>query len=68
MWAHKQTFVRGCTADSGVTRLVYCEEDRMIDDAIARETQIKAWRREKELALAEVESTSRHDLRHDWFD
>jgi putative endonuclease len=68
MWAPKQTFVRGCTADSGVTRLVYCEEHRMIDDAIARETQIKGWRREKKPALIETGNPTWRDLRHDGFD
>jgi putative endonuclease len=68
MWQHRHKIFRSFTADHDATRLVWFEEHRMIDDAIARETQIKVRRREKELALAEVESTSRHVLRHDWFD
>jgi putative endonuclease len=51
-----------------VTRLVCCEEHRMIDDAIARETQIKGWRREKKPALIETGNPTWRDLRHDGFD
>ncbi len=68
MWQHKQQAVKGFTADYGVTRLVWFEEYRMIDDAIAREKQIKGWRREKKLTLVEVENPKWRDLSHDWFD
>ena len=67
MWQHKHKTFRGFTADNGVTRLVWFEEFRMIDDAIAREKQIKGWRREKKLALIEVENPKWRDLSHDWF-
>jgi putative endonuclease len=51
-----------------VTRLVWFEEYRMIDDAIAREKQITGWRREKKLALIAAENPKWRDLSHDWFD
>lgn len=67
MWEHKQSAVKGFTADYGVTRLVYFEEYRWIDDAIAREKQLKGWRREKKLALIATENPKWRDLSHDWF-
>ena len=68
MWQHKQKIVKGFTAEYGVARLVWFEEYRMIDDAIAREKQIKGWRRDKKLALIEAENPKWRDLSHDWFD
>jgi len=68
MWQHKQKTFRGFTAQHGVTRLVWFEEHRMVDDAIAREKQLKGWRREKKLALIEAENPTWRDLSHDWFD
>ncbi len=68
MWQHKQKTFRGFTAQHSVTRLVWFEEYRMVDDAIAREKQIKGWRREKKLALIEAGNPKWRDLSHDWFD
>ena len=68
MWQHKQKAFRGFTAQHGVTRLVWFEEFRMIDDAIAREKQVKGWRREKKLTLIETRNQTWRDLSHDWFD
>ena len=67
MWEHKQNRVKGFTSKYGVNRLVYFEEHRTIDDAIAREKQIKGWRREKKIALIEAENPKWRDLGHDWF-
>ncbi|HUP60408.1 MAG TPA: diguanylate cyclase [Thermoanaerobaculia bacterium] len=36
-----------------VTRLVHCEELTRVEDAIAREKQLKGWRRSKKVALIE---------------
>ena len=41
------------TARYGVTRLVYLEEFTDIKQAIAREKQLKRWRREKKVSLIE---------------
>ena len=68
MWEHKQKLVKGFTARHGVTRLVWFEDYRMIDDAIAREKQVKGWLRAKKVALIERENPTWHDLSHDWFD
>jgi putative endonuclease len=53
VYEHKQGLVPGFTARYKVTKLVYFESTRNPLAAIAREKQIKAWRREKKIALIE---------------
>lgn len=67
MWEHKHRIVKGFTAKYGVDRLVYVEDYRWIDDAIAREKQLKGWRREKKIALVETVNPKWRDLSHGWF-
>ena len=68
MWEHKHKLFKGFTAKYGVDRLVYVEEYVNINDAIGREKEIEAWRREKKLALIEADNPKWRDLSHDWFD
>jgi len=49
-----------------VHRLVYFESFQNIGDAISRETEIKAWRREKELKLIREANPTWEDLAADW--
>jgi len=55
-------FTRRYRAD----RLVYFQSFRNIGDAIARETEIKKWRREKKVALIEGTNPTWEDLAHGW--
>jgi putative endonuclease len=48
---HRSLLVEGFTRRFRLTTLLYCEECGEIADAIAREKQIKGWRRAKKLAL-----------------
>jgi putative endonuclease len=48
---HKLKLNSGFTKKYDVTRLVYLEAYADVRNAIAREKQIKRWRREKKLAL-----------------
>ena len=50
-----------------ITRLVHCETFADPRDAIAREKQIKNWRREKKIALIEEANAQWHDLSDGWF-
>jgi putative endonuclease len=50
----------------GIDRLVYYEEHRYIRNAIARETEVKKWRREKKVALIEGMNPGWRDLRSDF--
>jgi len=50
---HRSASVRGFTSRYGVNRLVYFELAATMDAAIAREKQLKAWKREWKIALIE---------------
>ena len=45
-----------------ISRLVYLETHTSVADAIAREKQIKGWRRDKKVALVERENPQWRDL------
>ena len=47
-------------------RLVYYEVFRYVNNAIARETEIKKWRREKKVGLVEANNPTWEDLAADW--
>ena len=49
-----------------VHRLVYYHCFRNVGDAIARETEIKKWRREKKVALIRAENPTWKDLAAGW--
>jgi putative endonuclease len=51
VYEHKNKLVRGFTDKYNVSKLVYFEETIDVRSAIAREKQIKKWRREKKDAL-----------------
>ena len=50
------------TARYHVSRLVYFEDFTRVEDAIAREKEIKGWRRSKKLALIEGVNPAWEDL------
>jgi putative endonuclease len=49
-----------------VHRLVYYRSFQNVGDAIARETEIKKWRREKKVALIRAENPTWEDLAAGW--
>jgi putative endonuclease len=59
---HKTREVSGFTKRYHVTRLVYAEDHQTAADAIAREKQIKAWRRSKKLDLVRSQNPKWLDL------
>jgi hypothetical protein len=58
--------VEGFTKRYNVTRLVYYEVFQYVNNAIARETEIKKWRREKKVAVIERSNPTWEDLAADW--
>jgi putative endonuclease len=56
IYEHKNKIVKGFTAKYNIERLVYYEEYNDISLAIAREKEIKGWRRKKKIEL--IESTN----------
>ncbi|HWR15275.1 MAG TPA: GIY-YIG nuclease family protein [Terriglobales bacterium] len=63
---HKQGIGSVFTRRYDVDRLVYYEEHNYILNAIARETEVKKWRREKKVALIESINPSWRDLSKDF--
>lgn len=66
LFEHRQKLVPGFTAKYSVKRLVYYELFENIRDAIAREKQIEAWRREKKIALIERANPEWRELSEAW--
>ena len=67
VYEHKNHLIPGFTDKYNIDRLLYFEA---IDDpasAIGREKQIKAWRREKKVALIDSINPSWEDLSEDWY-
>jgi putative endonuclease len=63
---HKQKLVPGFTSIYNVTKLVYFEPFGDVRNAIAREKQLKRWRREKKVALIESVNPTWRDLSEDF--
>ncbi len=59
---HQQKMVEGFTQKYNVTRLVYYEITNDVLSAIAREKEIKGWRRSKKVALIEGMNPTWKDL------
>ena len=68
VYEHKRKLVKGFTAKYNVSWLAYYEQTTDISSAIAREKQIKAWRRSKKLALVESVNPRWEDLSLEWYD
>ena len=51
VWEHQHKAYNGFTSKYAINRLVYFEEFKYVNEAIAREKQIKGWRRSKKLDL-----------------
>lgn len=67
VWEHTNKAVRGFTSRYNVDRLVYYEDYRDVRDAIAREKEIKGWRREKKNSLVESMNPRWRDLGRELF-
>jgi putative endonuclease len=66
IYQHKHKLIEGFTKKYNVTRLVYFEMYGDVRDAIAREKQIKKWRRSKKIDLIESLNPKWRDLSEDW--
>ena len=65
IWEHKEKLVSGFTEKYNVDRLVYYEVAEDVLSAIAREKQIKSYRREKKVALIDAMNPGWKDLYRD---
>ena len=71
---HKRIFEHKWREHDGFTeryhcdRLVWFENFQEVAQAIAREKQLKGWRRDKKIALIEKTNPAWTDLSRDWYD
>jgi len=62
MFEHRNGLTEGFSSRYGVTRLVFAEQHTRIDEAIAREKQLKKWKRAWKLELIEESNPDWRDL------
>lgn len=62
VWQHKEGAFGGFTSHYRITKLVYAEPYDNVTTAIAREKQIKRWRRAKKIFLIEQANPQWLDL------
>ena len=63
---HKSGTFEGFSKEHNCTRLLYYEQHEDITHSIAREKQLKGWRREKKLNLIRTQNPSFKDLAETW--
>jgi putative endonuclease len=67
VYEHKQKLKDGFTKKYNVTRLAYYEETSDVHAALAREKEIKKWRRSKKIALIKSMNPKWQDLSEGWY-
>ena len=67
VFEHKQQLTTGFTKKYKVSSLVFFETTSDVEVAIAREKQLKGWRRSKKVALIESENPGWNDLSLGWY-
>jgi len=65
---HKHKSIEGFTAKYNVRKLVYFEETNDVNAALAREKQIKGWKRDKKNRLIEENNPDWLDLSQEWYE
>src|SRR5579862_2947078 len=66
VWQHKEGIFGGHTSRYKINRLVYYEEFGNPTDAIAREKEIKLWKRYKKIELIQKHNPDWADLSEHW--
>ena len=66
VFEHKNKHAEGFTTKYKIGRLVYFEETGDVRVAIAREKQIKGWKRSKKIDLIERSNSNWEDLSREW--
>ena len=61
-----KSFERSFTAQYGIDRLVHLELFEDWSDALARERQLKGWKRKRKISLIELTNPTWQDLSHEW--
>jgi putative endonuclease len=66
VFKHKRHMLEGFSAKYRCDRLVYFERFGTMEEAIAREKEIKGWRRAKKIALIKTTNSTWIDLSEGW--
>ena len=66
LYEHKKHLVDGFSSKYNTNKLVYYEVSESVESAIAREKQIKSYRRDKKIALINESNSERKDLSLEW--
>ncbi len=67
VYEHKNRLIEGFTKKYNITRLIYFEETSDVQVALAREKEIKKWRRRKKLDLVRTKNPKFEDLSEGWY-
>ena len=67
VYEHKSKLIEGFTKKYNIDKLIFYEEADNISQAIAREKEIKGWRRSKKIRLIKSLNPKWEDLSLDWF-
>ena len=63
VWEHKEKLVPGFTAEYAVDQLVYFEKYSDVNEALAREKQLKNWKRQWKINMINEHNPEWNDLR-----
>ncbi len=66
LYEHKNHLVDGFSSKYNTNKLVYYEVSESVESAIAREKQIKSYRRDKKIALINESNSEWKDLSLEW--
>ena len=67
VFEHKHALVKGFTTRYKIDMLVHYEVTPDVEVAIAREKQLKGWRRSRKVELIETKNPEWDDLAQSWF-
>jgi putative endonuclease len=67
VYEHRHRLLPGFSSHYRIDRLIHAEPFTEIRDAIAREKQIKSWRRSHKIDLISVSNPEWRDLGVEWF-
>ena len=68
IYEHKANLVPGFTHKYNIDALVYFETYSDVNAAIAREKQLKKWRRQKKIDLIKSQNPDLNDISNNWYD
>jgi len=68
VYEHRHKNIEGFTAKYNVHKLVYFEETNDVNAALAREKQIKGWKRDRKNRIIEEDNPDWRDLSKGWYE